>query len=62
MPDNQDTIIIRRGATTVTIPRDRVTTEEAALLEQIAAKGDGPLTQAEAYALKVILQRLTASP
>lgn len=62
MPDNQDTIIIRRGATTVNIPRSRVSADEAVLLEQIAAKGDGPLTPAEAYALKVILQRLTTSP
>lgn len=61
MADPSSIIIIRRG-TTISIPQDLVSKDEATVLEQIAAKGDGALTQAEVYALKVILQRLMASP
>ncbi|MGL4296796.1 MAG: hypothetical protein ACRCTG_13875 [Aestuariivirga sp.] len=58
--DDDDIIIIRGGR--VTVRRADVTTEEAGVLDEIAAKGDSPLTKLEAYTLGVILQRLTIRP
>lgn len=58
--DDDDIIIIRRGR--LRIARSAVTEEEAEVLDSIAAKGDGPLSPGDAFALRVILLRVAQRP
>jgi hypothetical protein len=59
--DDDDEIIIIRGGR-VTARRADLQPDEAAVLEEIAAVGDAPLTKLQAYAMGVILQRLAIRP
>ncbi len=60
MADQQDIIIIRRGQ--IQVQRATLLPYEVEALDEIAAKGDMPLTNAEAFALAVILDRVARRP
>jgi hypothetical protein len=60
MADQQDIIIIRRGQ--IQFRRADLNPDEANALDEIAAKGDGPLGFADRLALEFLVSRLAQRP